>query len=61
MLRIVEPWVAYGEPNLKSVRELIYKRGYGKVDRQRIPLVSSNVTSYTFLLLISLSDRQLYH
>jgi len=41
MLRIVEPWVAYGEPNLKSVRELIYKRGYGKIDRQRIPLTDN--------------------
>ena len=39
MLRVVEPWVAYGQPNLKSVRELIYKRGYGKIDKQRIPLV----------------------
>ncbi len=38
MLRIVEPFVAYGYPNLKSVRELIYKRGYGKIDKQRIPL-----------------------
>jgi large subunit ribosomal protein L7e len=43
MLRAVEPWVAYGEPNLKSVRELIYKRGYGKIDRQRVPLVCSRV------------------
>ncbi|KAG5219993.1 60S ribosomal protein [Salix suchowensis] len=32
MLRLVEPYITYGEPNLKSVRELIYKRGYGKVD-----------------------------
>ncbi|KAJ7358993.1 Transducin (beta)-like 3 [Desmophyllum pertusum] len=30
MLRIVQPYVAYGYPNLKSVRELIYKRGHGK-------------------------------
>lgn len=44
MLRIVEPFIAYGYPNLKSVRELIYKRGYGKIRNsrnafpQRIPL-----------------------
>ena len=25
-------------PNLKSVRELLYKRGYGKVDGKRLPL-----------------------
>jgi len=41
MLRIVEPYIAYGEPNLKSVRELIYKRGYGKIDKQRIPLTDN--------------------
>ncbi|KAF7305065.1 hypothetical protein MKEN_01221500 [Mycena kentingensis (nom. inval.)] len=43
MLRLIEPYVAYGEPNLKSVRELIYKRGYGKVDKQRIPLSNNAV------------------
>ncbi|KIM49398.1 hypothetical protein M413DRAFT_6456 [Hebeloma cylindrosporum] len=43
MLRLVEPYITYGEPNLKTVRELIYKRGYGKVDKQRIPLSNNNV------------------
>jgi len=38
MLLLVEPYVTYGPPNLKSVRELTYKRGFGKVNRQRIPL-----------------------
>ena len=38
MLRIVEPWVAYGYPSVKTVRDLVYKRGYGKVDKQRIAL-----------------------
>ena len=35
-------WV-YSEPNLKTVRELIYKRGYGKVDKQRIPLSNNQI------------------
>ncbi len=43
MLRIAEPYIAWGYPNLKSVRELIYKRGFGKVNKQRIPL-SDNST-----------------
>ncbi|CAL4890466.1 unnamed protein product [Urochloa decumbens] len=43
MLRRVEPYVAYGYPNLKSVRELINKRGYGKLNKQRIPLSNNNV------------------
>jgi len=38
MLRLVEPYITYGTPNLKSVKELLYKRGYGKVDKSRIAL-----------------------
>lgn len=38
LLRIVEPWVTFGYPNLSSVRQLVYKRGYGKVNKQRIAL-----------------------
>lgn len=40
---VVEPLVAYGYPNQKSVRELIYKRGYGKVDGQRIALTDNEI------------------
>ncbi|KAJ7526211.1 hypothetical protein O6H91_17G088100 [Diphasiastrum complanatum] len=43
MLRRVEPYVTYGYPNLKSVKELIYKRGYGKLDKQRIPLTDNSI------------------
>merc|ERR1711962_1396273 len=32
MLRICEPYITWGTPNLKSIRELIYKRGFIKVD-----------------------------
>jgi len=43
MLKLVEPYVTYGEPNLKTVRDMIYKRGYGKVNKQRIPLNENSV------------------
>jgi large subunit ribosomal protein L7e len=60
MLKIVEPLIAYGYPNQKSVRELIYsrsprhrcaclntnsivERGYGKVDKQRLPLTDNEI------------------
>ncbi|KAH9716167.1 60S ribosomal protein L7-4 [Citrus sinensis] len=43
MLHRVEPYVTYGYPNLKSVRELIYKRGYGKLDKQRIALTDNSI------------------
>uniref|UniRef100_A0A2K5NLM4 60S ribosomal protein L7 n=1 Tax=Cercocebus atys TaxID=9531 RepID=A0A2K5NLM4_CERAT len=41
MLRIVEPYIAWGYPNLKSVNELIYKRGYGKINKKRIALTDN--------------------
>lgn len=63
MLRIAEPYIAWGYPNLKSVRELIYKRGYGKVNNQRIALTDNAIIEkslgnfflnlFLFLYLIS--------
>jgi len=43
MLRLVEPYIAYGYPNLKTVRQLVYKRGYGKVNKQRIALTDNSI------------------
>lgn len=43
MLRIAEPYITWGYPNLKSVRELIYKRGFAKVKGQRIPITSNTI------------------
>jgi 60S ribosomal protein uL30 len=45
MLFLIEPFVTYGEPNLKSVRELLYKRGFGKVNKQRIPLTDNSIVA----------------
>ncbi|KAE9604713.1 hypothetical protein Lal_00010894 [Lupinus albus] len=47
MLHRVEPYVTYGYPNLKSVRELIYKRGFGKVNKQRIALTDNSIIEQT--------------
>lgn len=43
MLKIIEPYIAYGYPSVKTVRDLIYKRGYGKVNGQRIPLSDNQI------------------
>merc|ERR1719288_53380 len=43
MLRICEPYVTWGVPNLKSVRELIYKRGFLKVEGKRTPITSNDL------------------
>ena len=47
MLRKVEPYIMFGYPNLKTVRELVYKRGYGKVNKQRIPLTDTSLIEQT--------------
>lgn len=43
MLRLVEPYVAWGYPNLKSVRELLLKRGYAKVNQQRKAITDNQI------------------
>merc|ERR1712187_349250 len=45
MLKLVQPYVTYGYPSLKSVRELMYKRGFAKVNKQRIPISDNSVIS----------------
>jgi len=61
MLRLVEPYITYGEPNLKSVRELIYKRGYGKINKQRIPLTNNGVIESALGQYDILSVEDLVH
>ena len=41
MLRRIDPWVTYGVPTHGVVRQLVYKRGYGKLNGQRIPFTSN--------------------
>jgi len=43
MLQKVEPYVAYGYPNLKTVRELIYKRGFARLHKRRIPITDNTM------------------
>uniref|UniRef100_A0A914Z4Z6 Large ribosomal subunit protein uL30 n=1 Tax=Panagrolaimus superbus TaxID=310955 RepID=A0A914Z4Z6_9BILA len=43
MLRIADPYIAWGYPTQKTVRDLVYKRGYGKVDGQRIPITDNAI------------------
>ena len=51
----------FSEPNLKTVRELIYKRGYGKVNRQRVPLSNNSVIENALGKYDILSVEDLVH
>jgi large subunit ribosomal protein L7e len=43
MLRSIEPYITYGYASQATVRKLIYKRGYGKVNGSRIPLTDNKI------------------
>ncbi|XP_014675311.1 PREDICTED: 60S ribosomal protein L7-like [Priapulus caudatus] len=43
MLRIAEPYICWGYLNLKSVRDLVYKRGFAKVNKCRVPIIANAV------------------
>lgn len=45
MIRIIEPFVTYGFPSRATISKLIYKRGYGKVNRSRIPLTDNSIVA----------------
>ncbi|TKY62853.1 60S ribosomal protein L7-1 [Spatholobus suberectus] len=42
-LQRVEPYVTYGYPNLKSIKELIYKKGHARIDKRKVPLTDNNI------------------
>lgn len=43
MLVKVDPYIMYGYPNLKTVKDLVYKRGYAKVNGQRVALTDNSI------------------
>jgi len=43
MIKMVEPFITYGFPSRATISKLIYKRGYGKVNRCRIPLTDNSI------------------
>jgi len=43
MLRLIEPYVTYGYPTRATVQNLIWKRGFGKLNKQRIPISDNSV------------------
>ena len=43
MIKRVEPYVVYGYPNRKTISDLIYKRGFAKINHARIPLTDNMI------------------
>ena len=47
MLRLVDPYVTYGYPSMKTVHDLIYKRGALKINGMRMPITSNCMVKKT--------------
>jgi large subunit ribosomal protein L7e len=43
LLRRVEPYITFGYPSRETIRKLVLKRGFAKLNRQRIPLSDNAV------------------
>merc|ERR1711933_629961 len=48
MLKLIQPYIAYGYPSVETIRSLIYKRGFAKIRHRpgaisRIPIMSSDL------------------
>ena len=65
----VDPYIMYGYPNLKTVKELIYKRGHAKIGKppQRVPItdnamIEDNLSEKTKGAVICIEDliHQIY-
>jgi len=61
MIRKVEPFIAYGYPSRKTIHDLIYKRGFGKINGQRIPLTDNSIVENSLGSLGIFSVEDLVH
>lgn len=43
LLQIVDPYITWGHPNLRIVKDLIYKKGMGRVRGKRMSLTDNKV------------------
>ena len=43
MLELISPYVTFGSPSVSTVRNLLYKRGYARLGKQRVPLSSNAI------------------
>jgi large subunit ribosomal protein L7e len=43
MLRLIEPYVTYGYPTRETIQKLVWKRGFAKVNKQRIPIGDNKI------------------
>lgn len=43
LLKLVEPYVTWGYPNINTVRELIFKHGFLRIDQKKVAIDSNKL------------------
>jgi len=43
MLKIIEPYVAFGYPSFKTIQDLIHKRGFTVVNNEKLPINDNQI------------------
>ncbi|KAH8353502.1 hypothetical protein KR084_011411, partial [Drosophila pseudotakahashii] len=43
LLRVIEPFVVYGTPSLSSIRELVFKKGFARIDGKKTAIQSNTM------------------
>ncbi|KAG7196178.1 60S ribosomal protein L7 [Scheffersomyces spartinae] len=61
LIKLAEPYVAYGYPSLSTIRKLVYKRGFGKINKQRIALSDNSIIEASLGQYGILSIEDLIH
>lgn len=41
LLKIAEPYIVFGYPTINTIRDLIFKHGFMKVNNKRVPMISN--------------------
>merc|ERR1719321_1525480 len=45
MLKCIMPYIVCGYPNLKTVKQLVLKKGYARVNKSRVPINDNEMIS----------------
>ncbi|KAH8377455.1 hypothetical protein KR093_005584 [Drosophila rubida] len=43
LLRVIEPFVVYGHPSLSTIRELLFKKGFARIDGKKTAIQSNTM------------------
>lgn len=54
MLKCIMPYIVCGYPNLKTVKQLVLKKGFGRVNKQRIPITNNEMISASLGRIVGL-------